>query len=47
MTQAAIPTLVRRSRFASAAAVLLALLVTVVEVPHAVPTTRETPAAIA
>jgi hypothetical protein len=47
MTQTAVPGLVRRSRFACAAAVLLALLVTVVEVPRAAPTASEVPAAIA
>ena len=34
MTQAAIPSFARRSRLMAAATVLLALLVTVVEVPH-------------
>ena len=47
MTQAAIPSIVRRSRFAFAAAVLLALLVTVVEVPQAAPVTASAPASIA
>jgi hypothetical protein len=47
MTQAAIPSFARRSRFAFAAAVLLALLVTVVEVPHAAPVATSAPALIA
>ena len=47
MTQAAIPSFARRSRFALAAAVLLALLVTVVEVPHAQPVTASAPALVA
>ena len=47
MTQAAVPSFARRSRFAFAAAVLLALLVTVVEVPHAAPVSAQAPALIA
>jgi hypothetical protein len=47
MTQAAIPSIVRRSRFAFAAAVLLALLVTVVEVPQVAPIAAPAPAALA
>ena len=47
MTQAAFPSIVRRSRFAFAAAVLLALLVTVVEVPQAASVTVSAPASVA
>lgn len=47
MTQAALPSFARRSRFAFAAAVLLALLVTVVEVPRATPVAAPTPALVA
>ena len=47
MTQAAVPSFARHSRFAFAAAVLLALLVTVVEVPHAAPVAAKAPALIA
>jgi hypothetical protein len=47
MTQAAIPSIVRSSRFAFAAAVLLVLLVTVVEVPHAAHVTVSAPVSIA
>ncbi|MBA2932531.1 hypothetical protein HZF05_00350 [Sphingomonas sp. CGMCC 1.13654] len=47
MTQAALPSFARRSRFAFAAAVLLALLVTVVEVPHATPVAAKASALIA
>jgi hypothetical protein len=47
MTQAAVPSFARRSRFAFAAAVLLALLVTVVEVPRTAPVAASAPALIA
>jgi hypothetical protein len=47
MTQAALPSIVRRSRFALAAAVLLALLVTVIEVPRAASVTVSAPVSIA
>ena len=47
MTQAALPSIVRRSRFAFAAAILVVLLVTVVEVPQATPVTASAPAIIA
>lgn len=47
MTQAAVPSFARRSRVAFAAAVLLALLVTVVEVPRAAPVAASAPALIA
>jgi hypothetical protein len=47
MTHAALPSFARRSRFVLAATVLLALLVTVIEVPHAMPAIVPTPAAIA
>lgn len=47
MTQAAVPSFARRSRFAFAAAVLLALLVSVVEVPHTAPVAAKAPALIA
>ena len=47
MTQAAVPSFARRSRFAFVAAVLVALLVTVVEVPHAAPVAAQAPALVA
>jgi hypothetical protein len=47
MTQAAIPSFARRSRVVFAAAVLLALLVTVVEVPHAAPVAVQAPVLVA
>jgi hypothetical protein len=47
MTQAALPSFARRSRFAFAAAVLLALLVAVVEVPQATPLAAPASVAIA
>jgi hypothetical protein len=47
MTQSAVPSFARHSRFAFAAAVLLALLVTVVEVPRTAPIAADAPTAIA
>jgi hypothetical protein len=45
MTQAVLPSFARRSRVTFAAAVLLALLVTVVEVPHMAPVAAAAPQA--
>ena len=47
MTQAALPSFARRSRIVLAATVLLALLVTVIEVPRSVPVIAPSPASIA
>jgi hypothetical protein len=47
MTQATVPSFARHSRVAFAAAVLIALLVTVVEVPHAAPVAVQAPALVA
>ena len=47
MTQAILPSFARRSRVAIVAAVLLALLVTVVGVPHAEPVTVQASALVA
>ena len=47
MTQAVLPSFARRSRVAIVAAVLLALLATVVGVPHAAPVTAQASALIA
>jgi hypothetical protein len=47
MTHAALPSFARRSRIVLAATVLLALLVTVIEVPRATPAIAPAPFAIA
>jgi hypothetical protein len=47
MTQAVLPSFARSSRLGFAAAVLLSLLVTVVEVPHAAPVSAQASALIA